>query len=67
MRTEIDEKRDELEKLYSPPPPMQLIYKVLIGGTIGSFLAIIAARSIFPEKIPQIQVTYHQNYERMAK
>ena len=68
MKTEIDEKRVELERLYSPHPPMQLIYKILIGGTIGSFLAIITARCILPEKIPQIQIIYpQQNYEQLAK
>ena len=51
---DIDEKRQELERLYSSLPPMTLIYQILIGGTIGTFLAVVTVRAIAPERVPQL-------------
>lgn len=57
---DIDEKRFELERLYNQHPPMRLLYQILIGGTIGTFLAVMIVRYIAPEKVPQI--TYPQQH-----
>jgi hypothetical protein len=63
---DIKEQQEELERIYNPPPPMKLIYKVLVLGTFGTFLSVITLRYISPEKVPQI-IFNQQNNERTIK
>ncbi len=51
---DIEETRQELERIYSSLPPMRLIYQILIGGTIGTFLAVLTVRVISPNRLPQL-------------
>ncbi len=63
---DVKEQREELERIYNPPPPMKLLYKILVFGTLGSFLAVVTVRCIHPEKVPQIIFNNQQNNERVA-
>jgi hypothetical protein len=41
-----------LERLYSSPPPMGLIYKIFIAGALGTFVAVLTVRQTYPDKVP---------------
>lgn len=56
----IEQTRQELERIYTSLPPMRLIYQILIGGTIGTFLAVLTVRAIAPNKLPQLTFTQQQ-------
>jgi hypothetical protein len=63
---DVKQQREELERIYNPPPPMALIYKILVFGTIGAFFGVVIVRHIHPEKVPQITFPQQQNNERVA-
>jgi len=67
VKEEVKQQREELERIYNPPPPMKLIYKILVFGTIGAFLGVVIVRQIYPEKVPQIIFTKQQSNERLDK
>ncbi len=55
--------REQLERLYNPPPPNKLILKILVCGTIGTFLAVLSIRAIAPNKLPQLVFpSQHENF-----
>lgn len=64
VKPDVKKQREELEQIYNPPPPMRLIYKVLIFGTLGAFLGVVIVRYIAPNKVPKIIFNNQQNYER---
>lgn len=54
-RLSTEQEREELERIYNPPPPLQLIYKIFIFGTIGTFLAVLTVRVISPSRLPLLK------------
>ena len=56
-----EKKRGELEEIYNRTPPMGLIYRIVICGTIGAFLATITVRCVTPNKVPNLVFSSDKN------
>ncbi|GEM_PF-6750929 len=56
----LETERALLEAAYAKAslPPWRLIYRILICGSIGTFFAVMSARTLMPNKIPTIQIVY---------